>query len=63
MKKDKDAKTWDCKKKEFQCVEQTKDSILFEIESNEEMEKQYPYQFKLGIRYTLDEKRSPQNIS
>lgn len=45
------------RKKEFQCVEQRQDSILFEIESNDEMEQQYPYQFKLGIRYTLEGKK------
>lgn len=45
------------RKKEFQCVEKKEDSILFEIESNEEMEKQYPYQFKLGILYTLEGKK------
>ena len=45
------------RKKEFQCVEKKDNSILFEIESNEEMEQQYPYQFKLGILYTLEGKK------
>lgn len=45
------------RKKEFKCTEKTGDSILFEIESNEEMLEQYPYQFKLGIRYTLEGKK------
>lgn len=45
------------RKKEFKCIEKTGDSILFEIESNEEMLEQYPYQFKLGIRYTLEGKK------
>lgn len=45
------------RKREFQCVEKNEDSILFEIESNEEMEQQYPYQFKLGILYTLKGKK------
>ncbi len=37
------------RKKEFKCVTETENSILFEIESNEEMLAQYPYEFKLGI--------------
>lgn len=45
------------RKKEFKCTEKTGDSILFEIESNEEMLEQYPYQFKLEIRYTLEGKK------
>lgn len=45
------------RKKEFKCTEKTGDSILFEIESNEEMLEKYPYQFKLGIRYTLEGKK------
>lgn len=45
------------RKKEFRCVKQTENSILFEIESNEEMLAQYPYEFKLGIEYTLEEKK------
>ena len=45
------------RKKEFKCVEQTENSILFEIESNEEMLAQYPYEFKLGINYILEGKK------
>ena len=45
------------RKKEFKCVTETENSILFEIESNEEMLAQYPYEFKLGIEYTLKDKK------
>lgn len=45
------------RKKEFKCTEQTENSILFEIESNEEMLAQYPYEFKLGIKYILEGKK------
>ncbi|MBE5968037.1 MAG: aldose 1-epimerase family protein [Lachnospiraceae bacterium] len=41
------------RKKEFSCIEQDSDSILFCIESDEEAYQQFPYHFKLGIRYTL----------
>lgn len=44
------------RKKEFQCVEKTDDSIVFQIESNEELKEQYPYNFHLRIRYTLEGK-------
>lgn len=45
------------RKKEFKYVEQTENSILFEIESNEETFAQYPYEFKLGIKYILEGKK------
>lgn len=41
------------RKKEFTCEEQTEDSITFSIESNEEMYEQFPFDFKLQIRYKL----------
>lgn len=41
------------RKKEFICEEQKEDSITFSIESNEEMYVQFPFDFKLRIRYTL----------
>ena len=42
------------RKREFVCVEQTENTIVFAIESNEEMLKQYPYPFCLEIQYTLE---------
>lgn len=45
------------RKREFICEKKEKDSVLFSIESDEEMLQQYPYHFKLGIRYTLLENR------
>ena len=41
------------RKKEFECVEQTRDQITFSIKSTEEMENAYPYSFELQICYTL----------
>lgn len=41
------------RKREFECVEQTKDQITFAIKSNEEMEEAFPYPFELQIQYTL----------
>lgn len=41
------------RKKDFICEEQNEDSITFSIESNEEMYAQFPFDFKLSIRYTL----------
>ncbi|MDY5497218.1 MAG: aldose 1-epimerase family protein [Anaerobutyricum sp.] len=43
------------RKKEFAFVEKTEDSITFEIVSDQEMYKQFPYDFKLCIKYTLEE--------
>ena len=45
------------RKKEFDCVAQTENSITFSIESNKELLKQYPYPFRLEIQYTLDGKK------
>lgn len=45
------------RKKDFACREQTKDSILFGIESSPETKKQFPFPFRLDIRYTLAENR------
>lgn len=42
------------RKKEFVCEEQKEDSITFSIESNEEMYAQFPFDFKLNIRYKLE---------
>lgn len=41
------------RKKEFQCVQKTEDCILFQIESNQQMEEEFPYHFRLGILYQL----------
>lgn len=41
------------RKREFVCEEKGKDSVLFSIESDEDMLNHYPYPFKLWIRYTL----------
>lgn len=41
------------RKKEFVCEEQKEDCITFSIESNEEMYAQFPFDFKLCIRYSL----------
>lgn len=45
------------RKKEFQCAEIMENSILFQIESDSEMEQQYPFKFRLGILYTLEGKK------
>lgn len=41
------------RKKEFICEEQTENSITFAITSNEEMYTQFPFDFKLRIKYSL----------
>lgn len=41
------------RKKTFVCKEIEDDSILFEIENDNEMYNQFPFQFKLMIQYTL----------
>ena len=41
------------RKKEFICEEQTENSITFAIASNEEMYAQFPFDFKLCIKYSL----------
>lgn len=45
------------RKKDFACLEQSQESILFSIDSSLEMEKQFPYPFRLDIRYILSENR------
>lgn len=45
------------RKREFECREQTEDSILFTIESDEETYQMFPYHFRLGILYRLEENR------
>lgn len=42
------------RKKDFVCHKQDKGEIVFRIESGQEMEKQYPYPFRLDIRYILE---------
>jgi len=41
------------RKSEFKFIENTDNSLLFELESNEETLKEYPYQFRLLVKYTL----------
>lgn len=41
------------RKREFELLSQSDDEISFVIQSNEEMLKQFPYDFKLVSRYTL----------
>ena len=41
------------RKREFECVKQTEKKIIFAIESDEDMLRQYPYPFRLEIEYTL----------
>ncbi len=45
------------RKRDFICREKTENSILFSIGSNAEMEAQFPYPFRLDIRYLLDGRR------
>lgn len=45
------------RKKNFELVEQTSDSVTFAIEDTEEMYKNYPYHFRLEICYRLDRKK------
>ncbi|WP_251935995.1 aldose 1-epimerase family protein [Streptococcus sp. Marseille-Q0941] len=41
------------RKKEFELVNQTEDSVTFAIEDDEEMYANYPYHFRLEITYTV----------
>lgn len=41
------------RKRNFTCLKQDKDEIIFHIESDKEMEQQFPYPFCLDIRYIL----------
>lgn len=43
------------RKREFACEKMGAGSILFSIESNEEMLRQFPYRFRLSICYRLEE--------
>lgn len=43
------------RKREFEFVSQTENSITFMIQSNEEMKQQFPYGFQLFATYTLDQ--------
>lgn len=43
------------RKRGFVCEQQTGKEIIFSITSDEEMEKQFPYQFKLNSRYELQD--------
>ena len=45
------------RKKEFELVEQTDTSVTFAIEDTEEMFQNYPYHFRLSIRYSLTGKK------
>lgn len=45
------------RKKEFDLVEQTENSVTFAIEDDETMYKNYPYHFRLEITYTVYEKK------
>ena len=45
------------RKREFDCTQQTENSITFSIKSNEEMEEAYPFSFELLQRYTLSGRR------
>lgn len=40
---------------EFSCIEQTKNKLVFELSDNEELLKNYPFQFKYKVIYTLEE--------
>lgn len=42
------------RKRRFTCSRKDKNEIVFSIESDEEMEKQFPYPFRLDIRYILE---------
>lgn len=42
------------RKRNFVCHKQDKGEIVFRIESDKEMEKQFPYPFRLDIRYILE---------
>lgn len=44
------------RKREFEFVEQTENSITFTIQSDEEMKQQFPYGFQLFATYTLENK-------
>ena len=41
------------RKKEFELVEQTENSVTFAIEDDQEMYENYPYHFRLEITYTV----------
>lgn len=40
---------------EFSCIEQTENKLVFELRDNEGLIKNYPFQFKFKVIYTLEE--------
>ncbi len=42
---------------QFECIEQTADKVVFELKSNPQTLKQYPYDFKLQVIYRIEKNK------